>query len=104
MCEDSPSATGRGSIGRKLLDYWIQHPDSQGTLESIVEWWLLEQQIQHAATEVRAALADLIAEGLVMKREQSDGRVVYRLNREKLTDIRACMKASDSEGKPAPEN
>ena len=50
---------------RELLNYWLQHPDAQGTVEAIVEWWLLEHRIQQAIGEVRGTLAELVARDLV---------------------------------------
>jgi hypothetical protein len=74
-----------------LLGYWIHHPEAQGTVEAIVEWWLLEQRIQQAAADVRSVLTDLVAKDLVVERQQADGRICYRLNREKEAEIRAWL-------------
>jgi hypothetical protein len=77
---------------QQLLDYWIQHPEAQSTVEAIVEWWLLEQRIQKAAEEVRPLLAELVAKEFVLERRQADGRICYRLNRDKEAEVRAWLK------------
>ncbi|MBI4660153.1 MAG: hypothetical protein HY735_15040 [Verrucomicrobia bacterium] len=80
-----------GTLTEQLLKYWIQHPEAQGTVESIVEWWLLEQRIRQAADEVRSVLEGLVAKDFVVERRQADGRVCYRMNRNKEAVIRAWL-------------
>jgi hypothetical protein len=96
---DLPLRRGECSLTQKLLDYWTQHPEAQGTLEAIVEWWLLEQRIQQAAADVRTALSTLVAKGLVVEQRRPDGRIFYRLNREKQAKIRARLESGDTGGK-----
>jgi hypothetical protein len=74
-------------LTRELLDYWIQHPEALGTLEAIVEWWLLEHRIQRAVTDVRSILTELVEKGFVVERRQSDGRNRYELNADKENEI-----------------
>jgi hypothetical protein len=80
----------------QLLDYWIRHPEAQGTVEAIVEWWLLEQRIQQAAEEVQSVLDELVAQDFVVERRQTDGRVCYRLNCEKVDEVRAWLGSRSS--------
>ena len=77
----------------KVLSYLAEHPLAQDTLEGIVEWWLLEQQIQHWTPNVEAALASLIKQKLVLERKGQDRRSHYRLNRRKLKAIRKSLQA-----------
>ena len=56
------------------------HRDAQDTVEGIAEWWLLEQRIRHVITQVKQALVELVAQGMVLERAGRDGRVRYRLN------------------------
>ena len=70
-------------LTRELLGYWIHHPDAVGTLEAMIEWWLLEHRIQEATIELRSVLSDLVANGFVVRRQQADGRIYYQLNMEK---------------------
>jgi hypothetical protein len=65
----------------------MQHPEAQGTLEAIVEWWLLQHRIQQVTAEVRAILAELVGKGFIVERRQLDGRTCYALNRSKEKEI-----------------
>jgi hypothetical protein len=74
----------RTPIFYEILGYLADHPQAQDTVEGIVEWWLLEQRIKQATTQVKAALAQLVAEELVIARQGAARRVYYRVNRQKL--------------------
>jgi len=82
----------RSPIFYEILAYFVDHPQAQDTVEGIVEWWLLEQRIKQATTQVKAALEQLVAEGLVIIREGTAGRVYYRVNRQKLREIRRLLR------------
>jgi hypothetical protein len=71
----------RSPIADEILAYLAEHPDARDTLEGIVQWWLLEQEIKKWAAEVKAALDDLVVEGLVIEERGVDARTHYRLNR-----------------------
>jgi hypothetical protein len=62
-----------------VLSYLLQHPAAHDTVEGIVQWWLLEQQIQNSLAEVREALARLVASRLVVAQQFPDGRTHYRI-------------------------
>jgi hypothetical protein len=87
----------RPPIFYDILAYLADHPQAQDTVEGIVEWWLLEQRIKRATTQVKAAVAQLAAEELVIPREGTAGRIYYRLNRRKLHDIRRILKEQNKE-------
>jgi DNA-binding PadR family transcriptional regulator len=78
-------------IAREILAYLAEYPDAQDTLEGIVEWWLLDQAIKNRTKNVKEALAELVAEGLVIEREGRDGRIHYRVNRRKRREIREWL-------------
>jgi len=67
-----------------------------GTVEAIVEWWLLERRIEQATIELRSVLSDLVAIGFVVRRQESDGRIHYLLNREKEGAIIAWLQSRQS--------
>lgn len=87
----------RSPIFYKILAYLADHPQAQDTMEGIVEWWLLEQRIKAATTEVKTALAQLVAEELVIARTERTGRMYYRVNRRKLHDIYRILKEENKE-------
>jgi hypothetical protein len=76
----------------KILAYLAEHPDADDTLEGIMEWWLLEQRIKHWAVEVQAALAGLVAQGLVLERRDRAGRTHYYVNRRKMKKVEELLK------------
>lgn len=75
----------------EILTYLAEHPDSNDTLEGIVQWWLLERRIEYAIAKVKDALAELVAQGLVFENEGKDSRVHYRINRRKQREIRLLL-------------
>jgi len=82
----------RSPIFYEILAYFVDHPQAQDTVEGIVEWWLLEQRIKQATTQVKAVLAQLEGEDLVSTREGAAGRVYYRVNRQKMREIRRLLR------------
>ncbi len=67
-------------ISERILSYLSDHPDAQDTLEGIVEWWLLEQDIKHRTAATERALAELTSRGLILKRLRNSV-TYYMLNR-----------------------
>ena len=86
-CKDTPT-----DIAHEILIYLTEHPNAQDTMEGIVQWWLLEREILRSASKVQTALAELIAQGLVLERESLDKRTLYRINRRRSAAIRALLK------------
>ncbi len=76
----------------EILTYLVEHRNAQDTFEGIVEWWLLEQGIKRRTAEVKEALAQLVAKGLVLGRKGKDSRTHYRINRLKYQEILAMLK------------
>jgi hypothetical protein len=78
----------KSPIVSEILRYLANHPQAQDTVEGIVEWWLLEQRLTRATAQVKTALEQLVTQGLVIASEETAGRVYYRVNRQKLREIR----------------
>ena len=68
-------------IAYEILQYLIDNPKAQDTLEGIVTWWLLERTIKQQTVSVKEALAMLVADGLVIERTGTDSRTYYKINR-----------------------
>ncbi len=62
---------------QRLSAYWLEHPLAADTLQGICRWWIADAAI--APAQVEAALARLVAMGLVQASQAADGRVRYRL-------------------------
>jgi hypothetical protein len=79
-------------IAYDILAYLSEHPEAQDTLQGIVQWWLLEQEIKTRISQVERALAGLVAERLVVKRKGKDSQTHYRINRRKIEQINSLLK------------
>ncbi len=78
------SKSGRlGPVAQQILAYLNRHRHAQDTLEGIAEWWLVEQRVRHVVGDVKKAVGELVAQGLVLERTARDGRVSYRLDQRK---------------------
>jgi Fe2+ or Zn2+ uptake regulation protein len=84
--------SGQPAIASDILDYLVEHTQAQDTLEGIVQWWLMEQRIKQAISDVKSALDELVREGLVLEHEGADGQARYSINLEKIAQIRARLK------------
>jgi hypothetical protein len=79
------------ALKHEILDYLAHAPNAGDTVQGIAEWWLLEQRIRHTVAEVRRALEELVAEGLVKTIRHADGRTHYLVRRDRLKNIRAVL-------------
>ncbi len=87
------STTEKSGIAYQILAYLHRNPDAQDTLEGIIEWWLLEQDIRRSVAKVEKGLAELMAGGFIVERKGRDSRVYYRINRRKAKAISALLRA-----------
>ena len=62
-----------------ILAYLAENPDAGDTLEGIAEWWLRNQMIKFEIQAVSEAVANLVAEGLIVERKGSDSRSIYKI-------------------------
>ena len=84
-------------IGHDILEYLIEHPDAQDTLEGIIEWWLLEQKIRHQTLVVREALSKLVEEGFVIEKKGQGVSPSYRINADKAHEAQELLKGPSRE-------
>lgn len=91
MNQDLP-ITNKSQVGYQILDYLVEHPEAQDTLEGIVEWWLLERQIKFQTARVKEALSELIVKGLILEHKGIDSRTHYRINQRKYEKIQEFLK------------
>ena len=78
-------------IAYEILEYLIDNPNAQDSLEGIVEWWLLERTIKQQTPFVEEALSMLVAERLVLARKGIDSRTHYKLNSRRRRKIRLLL-------------
>lgn len=90
VTEKTASSSGSG-LACQILTYFAAHPEAQDTLEGVVEWWLLEQEIRRRTTAVKKALSELVARDFLLARTGKDGRTRYQMNPAKITDVRTLL-------------
>src|SRR2546426_681480 len=86
------SASDRNLVAQDILTYLLEHSRAEDTIEGIVEWWLLEENIKHRTKEVQEVLDELVNQGLVSVRKSEDSRIRYRVNNQKMNEIRELLK------------
>jgi hypothetical protein len=77
-----------------ILAYLYDNPEAGDTFDGIVEWWLLDQKIKFETRNVSEAVARLVGEGLIEEHEESDSRIIYKLNRTREQAIRTMLSQS----------
>lgn len=87
MTGDCSVDTGT-DLETELLRYLAEHPDAQDTRDGIVEWWFLDQGIRRAERRVGEALEQLVGEGLLHEVRAEGSPTQYRLDRDRLPQIR----------------
>lgn len=78
-------------ISHKILAYLLKNPGSKDTLEGIVNWWLLQQDIQRNVALVKKTVEQLMAKGFLLSRNGSDSKTYYYINREQIPVISALI-------------
>lgn len=102
MTSKNPTAT-EASLGTEILSYLIENPDAGDTYDGIVEWWFLEQGIRRAEHSVRETLDLLVAQDLLLESRIAGSQVQYRLNRDRLPQIKAQLEDGGSRSRAAAE-
>jgi hypothetical protein len=85
-------------LADEVLGYLLRHPEAQDTVEGVAEWWLLERRVAEAMANVEAVVSSLVAREFLVATEAKDGRVYYRLNREREREIRCHLRKAGSPG------
>lgn len=78
-------------IAYHILDYLAENPDAQDTLKGISEWWLSGQPGRHNAAAVEESVARLVTDGLVIASAREGTQTYYKVNRQRLEEIKALL-------------
>jgi DNA-binding GntR family transcriptional regulator len=54
--------------------------------------WLLELKIKFQKAQVKKALAELVAKGLILEKKGSNSHIHYRINQSKYEEIQESFK------------
>ena len=68
-------------VAYEILRYLTKNPDAQDTVEGIIDWWFLGRNIKCQKRMVKKALEMMVEDGLVIARQKTDSRTVYKLYR-----------------------
>ena len=82
----------KAPITHRILSHLVEHPNAQDTLEGIVEWWLLEQEIKFQTEKVKEALGELVEKGLVLECKGNNSQTHYRINQSRDKEIKEFIK------------
>ena len=86
----------------EILAHLAAHPNSEDTLEGIVEWWLLERTIERGLRDVEGALEGLVASGLLERRSGAGAQPRYRLSEPRKQDVARVLAERRRAGKTKP--
>jgi hypothetical protein len=75
----------------KILAYLMDNPNARDTLEGIVDWWLLQQDIKRNVALIRKTVDGLLHKGLLLERQGNDRTKYYQVNRKRLPEISALI-------------
>jgi len=86
-----PDQQEQQEVSYYILAFLSDNPDAGDIFDGLVEWWLLDQKIKFETRNVSEAVAWLVSEGLIVKHEEPDSRIIYKVNRNKKQDIRRIL-------------
>lgn len=114
MIEECKEVTG-SIVVKRILAYLLENPDAGGTVESIVEWWLTQNEVDWRVKEVQGTLRMLVSEGWICERsipwqvdaegpgfylrecnlkdQGKEKRSIYKVNKQKLQEIESFLKS-----------
>lgn len=78
-------------VAKKILSYLLKNPDAKDTLEGIVNWWLLQQDIQRNVVLVKKTVERLLTKGFILAGHGNDSKTYYYLNPEQIPAISALI-------------
>ena len=81
----------KSEIARDILSYLNANPEARDTLNGIIEWWLLEEQIKHRIEMVKEAVAELVKKGLLIETIGWDSQIQYQINSERAKEIGSLL-------------
>jgi hypothetical protein len=78
----SPDDDRIEAIADEIERYVNARPDSADTVEGIGKWWIEHTRLEESLDLIGKAIEKLVGNGTLKKIGNSDGTVVYSINRE----------------------
>ena len=78
-------------IAHEILAYLLKNPGAKDTLEGIVNWWLLEEDIQRNIALVKKTVEELTVRGFLLARHGTDSKTYYCVNPDQISEISAII-------------
>lgn len=78
-------------IAFKILDYLNEHPNAQDSTEGIINWWLLQMDINYQSSQVGEVLRVLSAKDVLLEQNQM-GALTYKINPNRRDEISSLIK------------
>lgn len=86
---------GESIIARQILAYLVKHPDAQDTLEGIMQWWLVHQEVHYRRELILKALDDLVQKELIIMRTPDSSSPRYQANWNRAAEIGNLLQVND---------
>jgi hypothetical protein len=74
-------------ISIAILDYLIRNPQSQDTIDGIIQWWLLTAGLTCEKSVVQEVVDDLVGDSLLVARNLSGAATLYCLNHDSAFEL-----------------
>ena len=75
----------------KILAYLLDNPDAKDTMDGIMNWWMLQQDIKRNVALIKKTVQALLHAGLLLVRHGTDSTKYYQVNRARLAEISALI-------------
>ena len=67
-------------VARRIVQHLKANPHACDTFEGIMHWWMTVQRVDESIVEIRDALGQLKARGIIQERTGGDNRTFYFAN------------------------
>jgi hypothetical protein len=78
-------------VAVQILNYFGRNPQAVDSLEGIVRWRLMQEQIHRTVRETELALEWLVQRGFVSEERRVSAGALYKLNPEKIEEIQEFL-------------
>lgn len=69
----------------------VNRPDSKDTAQGIIEWWILQQELEVRVQHVKDALIELVRNGYILENRTQNSNALYFLNKGRITEIERVL-------------